>query len=170
MPLLERVKLFAIVASNLDEFFAVRIARLEQAVAAGSPRRSPDGRTALRTLVDAQRLVVALLAAQDRLWLDELRPALAAERIRVVSLETCGARELRSLRKRFRREIAPALSPTVLDARTARETPSLELSVAAIVFEAKTPENDASCGSASRTPCPVSSSSARALGSFRSRT
>ncbi len=140
VPLLERVKLFAIVASNLDEFFAVRIARLEQAVAAGSPRRSPDGRTALRTLVDAQRLVVALLAAQDRLWLDELRPALAAERIRVASLETCGARELRSLRKRFRREIAPALSPTVLDARTARETPSLELSVAAIVFEAKTGE------------------------------
>jgi polyphosphate kinase len=140
VPLLERVKLFAIVASNLDEFFAVRIARLEQAVAAGSPRRSPDGRTALRTLVDAQRLVVALLAAQDRLWLDELRPALAAERIRVASLETCGARELRSLRKHFRREIEPALSPTALDAGTARDVPSLELNVAAIVNEAKTGE------------------------------
>ncbi len=140
VPLLERVKLFAIVASNLDEFFAVRIARLEQAVAAGSPRRSPDGRTALRTLVDAQHLIVALLAAQDRLWLDELRPALAAERIRVASLETRGARELRSLRKRFRREIEPTLSPTVLDAETACDVPSLALNVAALVYDAKAGE------------------------------
>jgi polyphosphate kinase len=140
VPLLERVKLFAIVASNLDEFFAVRMSRLEQAVAAGSPRRSPDGRTALQTLVDAQRLIVALLAADDRAWLDGLRPALAAEGIRVVSVDECSARELRSLRKRFRREIEPVLSSTVLDARTAPEIPSLELNVAAIVREAKAPE------------------------------
>jgi polyphosphate kinase len=140
VPLLERVKLFAIVASNLDEFFAVRIARLEQAVAAGSPRRSPDGRTALRTLVDAQGVIVALLAAQDRFWVDRLRPALAAERIRVASVEQCSARELRSLRKHFRREIEPVLSATVLDARTARDIPSLELNVAAIVWEAKARE------------------------------
>jgi polyphosphate kinase len=140
VPLLERLKLFAIVASNLDEFFAVRIARLEQAVAAGSPRRSPDGRTALRTLVDAQRAIVALLGAQDRVWLDGLRPALATEGIRVVSLEACSAREVRSLRKHFRREIEPVLSSTVLDVRTAPEIPSLELNVAAIVCEAKAPE------------------------------
>jgi polyphosphate kinase len=140
VPLLERVKLFAIVASNLDEFFAVRMSRLERAVAAGSPRRSPDGRTALQTLVDAQRLIVALLAADDRAWLDGLRPALAAEGIRVVSVDECSARELRSLRKRFRREIEPVLSSTVLDVRTAPEIPSLELNVAAIVREAKAPE------------------------------
>ncbi len=140
VPLLERVKLFSIVASNLDEFFAVRMSRLEQAVAAGSPRRSPDGRTALQTLVDAQRLIVALLAADDRAWLDGLRPALAAEGIRVVSVDECSARELRSLRKHFRREIEPVLSSAVLGVRTAPEIPSLELNVAAIVREAKAPE------------------------------
>ena len=78
VPLLERVKLLSIVASNLDEFFAVRMARLEQRVASGNSRPFPDGRTPLRTLVDARRAIRALLAAQDRFWLDELRPALAA--------------------------------------------------------------------------------------------
>ena len=145
VPLLERVKLFAIVASNLDEFFAVRIARLEQVVAAGSLRRSADGRTALRTLVDAQRVIVALLAAQERVWLDELRPALATEGIRVAALEQCGRRDLRSLRKHFRREIAPVLSATVLDARTARDVPSLKLSIAAIVCEEKTRDRRVVC-------------------------
>jgi polyphosphate kinase len=133
LPLLERVKLFAIVASNLDEFFAVRMARLERAVATGSSRPFPDGRTPLRTLVDARRVILTLRAAQDRAWLDELRPALAAERIRVVSLEECAAREVRSLKRRFRREIEPLLKPARLDPRG---IPSLELNVAAIVHEA----------------------------------
>jgi polyphosphate kinase len=140
VPLLERVTLFAIVASNLDEFFAVRVARLEHAVALGSVRPLPDGRTQQETLIDARQVTVGLLAAQDRAWLDGLRPALAAEGIRVVSLEECSARELRSLRKHFRREIEPVLSSTVLDVRTAPEIPSLELNVAAIVCEGKAPE------------------------------
>jgi polyphosphate kinase len=140
VPLLERVKLFAIVASNLDEFFAVRVARLEHEVALGSVRLLPDGRTRKETLVDARQVTAGLLAAQDRLWLDGLRPALAAEGIRVVSLEECSGRELRSLRKHFRREIEPVLSPTMLDVRTAPEIPSLELNVAGIVREGKAPE------------------------------
>jgi polyphosphate kinase len=143
VPLLERVKLFAIVSSNLDEFFAVRIARLEQAVASGRSRPFPDGRTRLQTLIDARQVIVDLLAAQDRVWLDGLRPALAGELIRVVSLEECGARELRSLKTRFRREIAPLMSATALDVHTARDIPSLGLNVAAIVRSASSQERRA---------------------------
>jgi polyphosphate kinase len=133
LPLLERVKLFAIVASNLDEFFAVRMARLETTAASGGSRPFPDGRTPLQTLADARRLIVALQAAEDRLWEQELRPELVAEHIRVVSPEEVGSRELRSLAGRFRREIEPLLRPTVLNEGTCREIGSLELNVAALM-------------------------------------
>jgi polyphosphate kinase len=111
LPLLERVKLFAIVASNLDEFFAVRVAALER-MAAGIADRFPDGRTPAETLSHVQARVVALQAAQDRLWLDDLQPALALERIRVAAVaELCQAHQLPRLRRRFRREIEPLLTP-----------------------------------------------------------
>ena len=45
MPLLERVKFLAIYASNLDEFFQIRVAGLQEQVEAGVHRRAPDGRT-----------------------------------------------------------------------------------------------------------------------------
>src|SRR5471030_2476222 len=49
-PLLERVKFFCIAASNLDEFFEVRVATLKQEIEDGSGRRGPDGRTPSETL------------------------------------------------------------------------------------------------------------------------
>jgi polyphosphate kinase len=111
LPLLERVKLFAIVASNLDEFFAVRVAALER-MAAGIADRFPDGRTPAETLSHVHARVVALQAAQDRFWLDDLQPALALERIRVAAVtELCQAHQLPRLRRRFRREIEPLLTP-----------------------------------------------------------
>jgi polyphosphate kinase len=132
MPLLERVKLCSIVSSNLDEFVGVRIARLEQMVSSGKELPFPDGSTPAETLVAARKAIIALQAAQDDLWLEQLRPALAAERIRVVSTSDCGALELRSLARRFRREIRPLLTPVALEA-TARSIPSLGLNVAVSV-------------------------------------
>lgn len=52
-----------------------------------------------------------LQAAQDRLWLDELQPALLAEGIRVCGVDECTPREARLLAKRFEREIEPLLTP-----------------------------------------------------------
>src|SRR3954452_20775317 len=54
LPLLERVKVCAIASSNLDEFFAVRMAELHEQAEDGVDRRGPDGRTPARTLVDAR--------------------------------------------------------------------------------------------------------------------
>ena len=105
LPLLERVKLCAIVSTNLDEFFAVRMGGLLSQVASEVEQRSPDGRSPTRTLTDARACVVELQAAQDTLWLDALRPALAAESIRVVKPAECAPREHRSLAKRFEREV-----------------------------------------------------------------
>jgi polyphosphate kinase len=135
LPLLERVKLLAITGSNLDEFFAVRMSRLERAVASGTTRRFPDGRTPRRALVDVRRAVVAFQAAQDRLWLRELRPELAAERIRVVSSQECSSRELRALTTRFRHEIEPMLAPVALAAGKSCDIDSLGLNVAALIHD-----------------------------------
>src|SRR5512144_305767 len=61
-PLLERVKFLAIFASNLDEFFQVRIAGLRQQVQAGKSAVSPDGRTAEEQLAAARQRVLGLVA------------------------------------------------------------------------------------------------------------
>ena len=134
VPLLERVKLCAIVSSNLDEFFAVRVAGLLAQIESAVRRRSPDGRTPAGTLADIHVQVAALQEVQDTLWLDELRPALAREGIRIVAIDECSHRELRSLAKLFRREIAPLLTPIAVGAAAPFPlVPSLALNVGMIV-------------------------------------
>jgi polyphosphate kinase len=134
LPLLERVRYCAIASSNLDEFFAVRMAELEDEVAAGVTRRGPDGRAPAQTLAAARRAIVALQATQDRLWLDGLRPALAAAGIRICGPEDCRPRELRSLTKRFEREVLPLLTPIAFGpAAASRQVPSLGLNLAVVV-------------------------------------
>src|SRR4051794_5811924 len=78
VPLLDRVFLCSIVSSNLDEFFAVRVAGLHDQVAAGIARPFPDGRTPAQTLAQVRERVLELQRAQDELWLESLQPALAA--------------------------------------------------------------------------------------------
>jgi polyphosphate kinase len=116
LPLLERVKLFAIAASNLDEFFAVRMARVERAL-------------------ESRRAILALRAAQDDLWLKELQPSLSAAGIRVVSVDDCGPRALRSLTERFEHQLAPWLTPVAFDPAAAPPIRSLELNLAARVYD-----------------------------------
>jgi polyphosphate kinase len=114
LPLLERVKLFAIVASNLDEFFAVRMAALGRMAAVGAGPL-PDGRLPAEALHDARAAVLALQAAQDELWLSDLQPALTSERIRVAPVaDLCEVHQLPRLRRLFRREIEPFLTPIAI--------------------------------------------------------
>jgi polyphosphate kinase len=110
-PLLERVRFCSIVASNLDEFFMVRVAGLERQVSAGLATRSPDGRTPGAVLADIRRRVVATCAGQTELWARELQPALADERIVISTVEECSSQELADLDERFSREIYPVLTP-----------------------------------------------------------
>lgn len=134
LPLLERVKFCAIVASNLDEFVAVRMAELYDRIADGEGGFSPDGRTPAQTLADMREAIVALQADLDALWLDDLKPALAAAGIRIVAPADCRPRELRGLWKRFECEVQPLLTPIALGpAAPFPHVPSLRLKVAAII-------------------------------------
>ncbi|HSP73527.1 MAG TPA: polyphosphate kinase 1 [Gaiellaceae bacterium] len=136
LPLLERVKLCGIVSSNLDEFFAVRVAGLERQVASEITRRSPDGRTPAETLTAVRGRARELQAAQDALYLDELRPALDAAGIRIVGVDACRPRELRAVEKRFQREVLPLLTPSAVGAASPFPyVPSLAVSVAALAYE-----------------------------------
>ena len=110
-PLLERVKFCGIVSTILDEFFMVRVAGLYDQVLSGLAVRLPDGRTPQQTLDDVRLRVLELSAAQSRLWREELCPALAAEGIRVGTVEDATPAELQELERVFLRQIYPVLTP-----------------------------------------------------------
>jgi polyphosphate kinase len=111
LPLLERVNFCAIFASNIDEFFQVRVAGLLGQAESGLAMLSPDGLTPQQTLARIRERVLELIARQSRLWKKELRPALAAEGIVVGGIEDCNEKELKRLEKHFQREIYPVLTP-----------------------------------------------------------
>jgi polyphosphate kinase len=141
LPLLERVKLCAIFSSNLDEFVAVRLAGIRRQIESRINRRFADGRTPSQTLRGARARIVVLQSIQDRLWLEDLRPALAAEGILVVGVEDCSPRELRALAKRFDREIEPLLTPIAVGvAAPFPYVTSLALNIGILVRDRKTGE------------------------------
>ena len=74
-PLLERVRFLSISASNLDEFYSVRVAGLIGQAKAGVTAAAPDGRTPAQQLAEIKQRADALLADQQRVW-RELRAAL----------------------------------------------------------------------------------------------
>lgn len=110
-PLLERLKFLAIVSSNLDEFFMVRVAGLHDQIDAGIEKPLQDGRTPTETL-DALRTVVREHTdRQSRCLNRDLRPALAEHGIRIVGYDEVEPRQRRDLDERFRRQIFPVLTP-----------------------------------------------------------
>jgi polyphosphate kinase len=110
-PLLERVKFLAIYASNLDEFFMVRVAGLHDQVDAGIDARGPDGLSARETLERITERHDELCHRHSRAWEDDARPALAREGIRVVDIADCSDEELESTDRVFAEQIFPVLTP-----------------------------------------------------------
>ena len=111
-PLLERVRFLSIFASNLDEFFQVRVSGLMQQVAAGHSKPTPDGLTASQKLDRIRGRVLQLQAQQTDIW-EGVRKDLAEERIRIIAPDEW-ARQT-ELRERFIDEIFPVLTPLAVD-------------------------------------------------------
>src|SRR5215216_2297847 len=76
-PLLERVKFFCIVSSNLDEFFEVRVAGIKQQIESDIVGRSIDGLTATEIFRAINKRVRQMINQQYASWREDLRPALA---------------------------------------------------------------------------------------------
>src|ERR1700744_230975 len=83
-PLLERLKFFTITSSNLDEFFEVRVAGLKQQIESGINTRSVDGLTPLEIYQAITRRVRKMVADKYACWRDELQPALAKNKMRIL--------------------------------------------------------------------------------------
>ncbi|MFI5262315.1 MAG: polyphosphate kinase 1 [Candidatus Limnocylindrales bacterium] len=112
-PLLERARFLAIFASNLDEFFQVRVAGLKQQLAAGRSHPSADGLTAADTLDAIRNKVLALVATHSQIYAG-IRDELASHDIRIVPYAEREERAL-ELRRRFIDEIFPVLTPLAVD-------------------------------------------------------
>jgi polyphosphate kinase len=114
VPLLERLRFCGIYASNLDEFFMVRVAGLFDQLDAGIDARGPDGLRPSEQIDAIQRRVLELDDRLCRCFGSELRPALEEHGIRIVSLETASAEERREIDERFEQQVFPALTPLVI--------------------------------------------------------
>ncbi len=116
-PLLERLKFAAIFSSNLDEFFEVRVAGLQQQLYAGIEPQDygADGFGPSEQLSRIEARVHALVAEQHRLLDSEIMPGLAAAGIQRVALEALDAAEREYLDKLFAHEIYPVLTPLAID-------------------------------------------------------
>ncbi|MET8365856.1 RNA degradosome polyphosphate kinase [Micromonospora sp. NPDC005194] len=114
-PLLERAKFLAIFASNLDEFYMVRIAGLKRRLSAGLPVRGGD-RLPLRTQLEliAER-TAELVARHAACFVDDVLPRLAEEGIRILRWGDLGDPERERLRTYFREHIFPVLTPLAVD-------------------------------------------------------
>ena len=113
-PLLERVRFLSISASNLDEFYMVRVAGLDGQVMAGVDTPSQDGLTPADQLDRIGEYVDQLSAEQQELWV-ELRKELAEHDIYVVETEELTDVERDWLDDRFLNHIFPILTPIAVD-------------------------------------------------------
>ena len=112
-PLLERARFLAIFASNLDEFFQVRVAGVKQQMPAGGAQRTPDGLSPAETLRAIRAKVLPMVAQHSETWA-QVRRELAGHGIRIVGWSERPERHL-ELRQRFIDEIFPVLTPLAVD-------------------------------------------------------
>lgn len=115
IPLLERARFLAIFSSNLDEFFMVRVAGLKRRIAAGVATPSQSGFLP-RDLHEAiLRRTRELVDEQSRVFATDVRPALAAEGIQILSWNELTGLEKDRMRTLFAERIFPVLTPLAVD-------------------------------------------------------
>ncbi len=114
-PLLERVKFLAISASNLDEFFEVRVAGMMQQIEDGYNEAGPDGLTlaAKRDLLNKQ--THDFVDDQYDCWNARLRPAMAEQGIRVLALQELDEAQQQFVDEYCEKELDPLLTPVTVD-------------------------------------------------------
>ncbi|MBT5800707.1 MAG: polyphosphate kinase 1 [Gemmatimonadetes bacterium] len=114
-PLLERVKFMAIVASNLDEFYEVRVAGVLQLHESSANPSRPDGLTPAEQLERIAPLAHQQVAEQYRCWNEDLIPALAEEGIFFWEARQLEGEHLDFVHKYWEEELELILTPIVVD-------------------------------------------------------
>src|ERR1700759_4473967 len=115
LPLLERAKFLAIFASNLDEFYMVRVAGLKRRDEMGLSVRSADGLTPREQLRQIGEQTQQIATSHARVFLDSVRPGLAKEGIHVVPWADVDDAERDQLGTYFNEQVFPVLTPLAVD-------------------------------------------------------
>ncbi|HQV69504.1 MAG TPA: polyphosphate kinase 1 [Thermoflexales bacterium] len=114
-PLLERVKFLAIFATNLDEFFMIRVSGLREQLAARVQEVSPDGRTPRETMDLIRERLQPLIHEHSETWLHDIKPALEKEGVFVLDYAELSEEQRAQTQAYFRREVFPVLTPLAFD-------------------------------------------------------
>ncbi len=114
-PLLERVKFLAILGSNIDEFFMVRVAGLIAQVDAGILDVGPDGMSPNAQLVAIRREVKRLLGEAHKCLRLQLRPALEESGIQILEYSDLNPQQLEVVNGYFAETVFPVLTPLAFD-------------------------------------------------------
>src|SRR6202045_54064 len=114
-PLLERLKFLSISASNLDEFFEVRVAGLVQQIEDGYTEAGPDGLTLVEERDVVSRETHEFVDDQYRCWNGRLRPALSEHGIRVLGVHELDSRARAFIEEYCEKELDLLLTPVTVD-------------------------------------------------------
>lgn len=115
VPLLERLRFLCIVSSNLDEFFEIRVAALQEQAVHGADHPGPDGLTPTDQLRQIADVAHRLVRQQYVILNDHLIPELAEHDIRFLKRSDWTPAQARWIRRFFSQELLPLLSPQGLD-------------------------------------------------------
>ena len=134
IPLLERAKFLAIVASNINEFFMVRVAGLLDQVAAGVWESSSGEMSPADQLRAIRPEVRTLLEASRDVLRDDIEPGLAREGVRVVDYEDLTAEQRAAANAYFASSVFPVLTPLAFDpGRPFPHISNLSLNLAVVI-------------------------------------
>uniref|UniRef100_A0A7C4PJL2 Polyphosphate kinase n=1 Tax=Anaerolinea thermolimosa TaxID=229919 RepID=A0A7C4PJL2_9CHLR len=114
-PLLERVKFLAIVGSNLEEFFMVRVGGLRMQRDTGVTEPSPDGLTPARQLAEIRKNAQKLMEAAESVWLNRLVPQLRQQGVYILNYSELSPKQRENANHYFEEVIYPVLTPLAYD-------------------------------------------------------
>ncbi|RYG64416.1 polyphosphate kinase 1, partial [bacterium] len=137
-PPLERMKFLAIVSSNMDEFFEIRVAGLQQQADSRPFECGPDGLTASQALDSIATRVRRLVTDQYLCYSTQVVPALAAGGIDLLTVDDLDERACKWAKNYFERDVFPVLTPLAVD--PAHPFPQLANKSLNLVVELRVPD------------------------------
>ncbi|HXE52748.1 MAG TPA: hypothetical protein VN541_07015, partial [Tepidisphaeraceae bacterium] len=114
-PLLERVRFLGIFTSNLDEFYMKRVGGLRQQIASGLVSHGPDATSPSDALAQIRRAVLPMLKQQSEAYLNDIRPALAANGTELLEWNALTSAEREQASSYFEANVFPVLTPLAVD-------------------------------------------------------
>ncbi|MBW2458177.1 MAG: RNA degradosome polyphosphate kinase, partial [Deltaproteobacteria bacterium] len=114
-PLLDRINFLSIFGSNLDEHFMIRVSGLRRQMEAGVVKAPPDGMTPAEQLAAIRTQLLPSLKKAHKCWHNELQSKLREAGIKVLRYDELKRRQRKLLRRYFKTEIFPVLTPLAFD-------------------------------------------------------